>query len=89
MSGRMTRKKFLKVAGVGAAAAATAPMFKVISQRDSSTRKTLVRIRPIVGKHYSPSFLRFCQRTRFQSVQEAVSKIKDRSIGCRLIMESV
>ncbi|MGI8966141.1 MAG: hypothetical protein ACR2H1_08670 [Limisphaerales bacterium] len=59
--------------------------------RKEATKKTVgaIRIQPIPGKTYSPSFLRFCQRARFSSVNEAVKRVRDRNIEYRVIAESV
>jgi len=44
-------------------------------------------IRPLPGKNYSPSFLKFCQRMKFSSAREAVGKVKDRSVGYLLVAQ--
>jgi hypothetical protein len=50
-------------------------------------RTNVVRIRPLPGCHYSPSFLKFCKRARFASGEEALSQVKDRSVAYALVTE--
>lgn len=47
-----------------------------------------IRIAPLEGKKYSPSFLAFCERARFQSVKEAVKSVKDQTSPFQVIVET-
>ena len=58
-----------------------------LAGHDHQNRAGIIRIRPVSGTEYSPSFLRFCERMKFSSVREAVRKVKDRSVGYRLVAE--
>jgi hypothetical protein len=44
-------------------------------------------VRPLPGKKYSPSFLKFCERTKFTSAAAAVRRVKDRSLGYLLVAQ--
>lgn len=46
-----------------------------------------IRIAPLEGKKYSPSFLELCQTKNFKTIQEAVRSVKDRTICYELVYE--
>lgn len=84
----ITRKQFLKAAAPSAAVAATAPGLTFLSAKQRRSGTVVIRIRPIAGKSYSPSFLRLCKRGRFRSVREAMKRVKDRSVEYLLLAEN-
>lgn len=83
MNSAISRKQFLKVTALGAAAVA----LPVFGRTDRQTSKILsaVCIQPIPGKSYSRSFLRYCQRARFDSAAEALKQVKRRGVECRVV----
>lgn len=48
-----------------------------------------IRLLPVDGIHYTESFLRFVHRARFDSVHDAISSIRDRSLPIHLVYEPV
>jgi hypothetical protein len=77
----LTRKNFLKVFGLVFAGAAVFPINHFLGSRPQKPKDVLIRVQPISGRHYSPSFLRLCEHARFSSVEEALRHIKDRSVS--------
>ena len=84
----MSRKSFLVVVGWASAAAAFClpTVFRKRASKQASAR--VLRIYPIPGESYSPSFLRFCQHARFSSSHEAVARVKDPRIAYLLAGEA-
>lgn len=74
----MTRKSFLKVAGLGAAAVAVAPMVSLVGSPKSAKVARQFRIAPVEGRKYSASFNRLSQNERFTSVQDILRRVKNR-----------
>ena len=60
-------------------------VLQIASHRVYAEKKSVIRVRPIAGKKYSPSFLRLCKRARFGSAHEAVSWAKARKVTCLLV----
>jgi len=83
----ISRKSFLKVLGWASAAAAFRVPAALRKSAPKQSSATVLRIHPIPGKAYSPSFLRFCERARFRSAHEAVVRVKDRRIEYWLAAE--
>ena len=80
----MNRKTFLKLTGLAGAAVATLP-FTTLAAPTATNRKLSVRVRPVPGKKYSPSDLKFCQRARFSSGAEALRHLKHRRTALLLV----
>ena len=51
--------------------------------------KIVYRVLPLSGKKYSRSFLKFSEQKTFASAAEAVRRVKDRSLGYRLVSQPV
>jgi hypothetical protein len=84
----MTRKQFLKAAAMGAAGLAFVPALVAVARADDQAKAAVVYcVRPLPGKKYSPSFLKFCERTKFTSAAAAVRRVKDRSLGYLLVAQ--
>jgi hypothetical protein len=83
----ITRKQFLKVTAVGAGAAALLSSVVFLPDRRDLDRANIIRIRPISGRNYSPSFLRFCERAKFTSTKEAMQRVKNRGVEYLLVVE--
>ena len=83
----ISRKQFLKAAVMGAAGMAFIPPLVAAIMADKSSHSICYSIRPIPGKRYSPSFLKFCRRLKFSSAQQAVSKVKNRRVGYLLVAQ--
>ena len=67
--------------------AATIPLLAFRSRKSAAATR-VVRVRPVPGRYYSPAFLRLCERSRFRSAQEAIKRVKDRSVEYRLVCEA-
>jgi hypothetical protein len=76
----MTRKSFLKVAGLGAAAMAVLPVVTLTSSSKAATRTGRLRITPVAGRKYSASFNRLSKGARFGSVDEILRRVKNRRV---------
>ena len=74
----MTRKSFLKVAGLGAAAVAVMPMVSFAGSPKLAKQAGKLRIAPVAGRNYSASFNRLSKNERFDSVQEILRRVKNR-----------
>jgi len=72
---------------VSAGAAGLFSSIGFLAGHHNQNRAGVIRIRPISGTEYSPSFLRFSERMTFSSVREAVRKVKDRSVDYLLVAE--
>jgi hypothetical protein len=83
----LTRKSFLKVLGVAFAGMAILPAPHAFGSILGKTKPFAIRIRPISGRNYSPSFLRFCERAKFSSAREAIKKVKNRRVEYLLVVE--
>ena len=71
---------------MAAAGLTVVPSFAAASGETNKT-KIVYRIHPLPGKKYNPSFLKFCGRMKFDSVAEAIRRVKDRSLGYLLVTE--
>jgi hypothetical protein len=87
MESQISRKKFIKLLGVSSAALVVCSALGFGSKPASKKTAGHVRIRPLAGEHYSPSFLKFCERSRFQSTAEAMRKVRNRSKAFAVVME--
>ena len=76
----ITRKKFIGVTGLTALGASFGGV--------QLLKRGKVRIQPMTGKKYSPSFLAFCERARFHSVKEAVKCVKDQTSEFQVVVET-
>ena len=74
----MTRKSFLKVAGLGAAAVAVMPMVSLAGSSKSAKQAGRLRIAPLAGRKYNASFNRLSNGVRFGSVNEILRRVKNR-----------
>lgn len=74
----MTRKSFLKVAGLGAAAMAVLPMVSLAGAPKSAKQAGKLCIAPVAGRKYSASFNRLSRNERFGSVNEILRRVKNR-----------
>jgi hypothetical protein len=87
----LSRKKFLKLAGMGTlslmAFTSIGLTSKATSKVTSQSAQAFVRIRPLPGKRYNPSFLKFCKHARFRSVEEAVRRMHNRTGSVLLVSE--
>jgi hypothetical protein len=72
---------------MGAAGVAFIPPLVAAIVADKSNCLICYSIRPMPGKSYGPSFLKFCRQMKFNSAHEAVSKVKDRSVGYLLVAQ--
>lgn len=73
---------------MGTAGLAVIPSLIAAPAADAKV-KIIYRLQPLPGKKYSPSFLKFCKRTQFDSAQAAVRRVKDRRHGYRLVAQPV
>lgn len=91
MNPGITRKDFLRFAVLGTAGLSVIPSLAIAAAAPATKPKAkmIYRLEPLAGKKYSPSFLNFCQRSRFASAKEAVRRVKDRSFGYRLVAQPV
>lgn len=80
MKATLTRKQFLGITCVTALGAGLGGL--------QFFRRSQIRIKPIKGKKYSPSFLAFCKRARFHSVKEAVKCVKDQTSEFQVVVET-
>lgn len=81
----ITRKDFLRLALMGTAGLTAIPNLNAASAHKGGLDKSAVyHVRPLPGKIYTRSFLRFCEQSRFRSVKEALRQIKGRGVECQL-----
>lgn len=76
----MTRKSFLKVAGLGAAAVVAGPVISLAGSPKSVKHVGKLRVAPVSGRKYSASFNRLCQGQRFESVKDVLRRVKNRRV---------
>lgn len=80
MHGRMNRKSFLKTAGLASAALVASTLIASVARETEKAVSVapvkVIRVRPLAGKNYSPSFARLSQRVKFASVQDAVRRVR-------------
>lgn len=77
----LSRRRFTAAAGLLAlVGAAGGPA--LLSKR--SDKRGLIRLRPVEGVIYPESFVRFMERARFDSVRDALSSIRDRSLPVKV-----
>lgn len=79
----LTRRKFVTL-GL-AAGIATASGLSANSARTNRRNRGQVRLMPLEGVTYSASFQSFMERARFDSVREAITCIRDRSVMVRVV----
>lgn len=89
---QITRKKFVgQLSGLLTGAGFGLGLFKTrhllsghsVKQLSSASMER-VKILPLAGENYSPSFLRWCQRSEFATAQEAISRVKNRRVRYQL-----
>jgi hypothetical protein len=69
---------------LGTAAVALISPVDVFAGGGKNVSKNSIRIQPVSNRHYSRSFLKFCERARFNSVEEAIRQVKNRKVEFRL-----
>jgi len=88
MIASISRKRFLKLFGLSSATMMAFPFFRLSRKHSPKKPAGPIRIRPLAGRHYSPSFVRFCQRARFKSARQALAHVKDRRLAYLLTVQS-
>ena len=73
---------------MGAAGLAVIPTL-IATPGEKPKTSIVYRIRPLPGKKYSRSFLKFSKQMKFASAPEAVRRVKDRSLGYLLVAQPV
>lgn len=80
----ISRKQFLKVFTLLAGTFALPIGFLKLAHNSTAPNEDRkckgVRIRPLEGKTYTPSFLAFCERARFESVEHALRSVSNRNV---------
>ena len=77
----ISRKQFVTLCG-SAIAATLVLQFAQPIRAAAETRQ--IRILPIPGKRYSPSFLKFCETARFETVAAALGSVRNPRIEFKL-----
>jgi hypothetical protein len=85
----VSRKEFLRIAVMGTAGLAVIPSFGADVAPAAVPAKLVYRLRPLPGKKYSRSFIKFSKQMTFASAAAAVRRVKDRSQGYQLVAEPV
>ena len=65
----------------GSLLAGASPVFAACQNSGS------IRIQPIEGIKYPPSFLKFAARARFENPRDAVASVRNRNLPFELIVE--
>ena len=86
MNWRISRKSFLKTVGFAGPALALFPFLATAALTPEVTAGK-IRIQPLSGKKYSPSFLRLSARARFNSIEDALRRVKNRRVGFAVCSE--
>ena len=80
----MSRKKFLEVVGIASGACSlpigVAKLFTSRRAHTASRSGQKIQIRPLAGHLYSPAFVAFCERARFDSVEHALRSMTNRTL---------
>jgi hypothetical protein len=77
----LSRRQFTAVTGLLAFVGATGGHV-LFSKR--AEKRGLIRLFPVEGVAYPESFVRFMERARFNSVRDALSSIRDRSLPVKV-----
>jgi hypothetical protein len=77
----ISRRRFTAAAGLLAVGGLVGGHF--LASRGNN-RRGLIRLLPVEGVAYTQSFLRFMERARFDSVRDALSSIRDRSLPVKV-----
>ena len=81
----ITRKDFISYSVAGSLFLCL-PAF--LTKPFCSLTKQYFSIKPILGVHYKPSFLAFCQKAKFSSAQQAISAVKNHKIPFEVCYET-
>lgn len=84
---KINRKSFCKLLGLCSASLLVFPLTSCNTRSAAKKMTGHVRIRPVPGEHYSPSFLKFCERSRFQTAKEALRQVRNRTKAFVLVQE--
>ena len=83
-----SRREFLKVTTLSAATLSLLSPFSLLAGKQTDGSKGLlgsIRIQPIAGKNYPPSFLRLCERARFHTTKQAIRAVRQNGVECMLV----
>ncbi|MBX7157084.1 MAG: hypothetical protein K1X66_01670 [Verrucomicrobiae bacterium] len=75
----ITRKKFISLTGLALLGASAGGI--------QFLNRGKVRIRPLLGRKYSESFLKLCERGRFRTAHEAIKSVRDQVTEFEIVLE--